>query len=60
MEFPRRETRFSATDAGLREVVKRNCSIAPRGFLLVFALLAALTAGIACGFAAELGEKLQS
>jgi uncharacterized membrane protein len=52
MDSPQRETRFSATDAGFRVVLKRNCSISPRGLLLVFALLAALALGIASVFAA--------
>jgi len=52
MEFPRRDARFAATHAGFRVVMKRNCSIAPRGLLLVFALLAALALGIASAFAA--------
>jgi uncharacterized membrane protein len=52
MEFPRRESEFAATDAGFRVVLKRNCSISPRGLLIVYALLAALAVGIASGFAA--------
>ena len=52
MDFPQRETRFSATDAGFCVMLKRNCSIAPRELLLVFALLAALALGIAAAFAA--------
>jgi uncharacterized membrane protein len=52
MESPRREAQFAATNAGFRVVVKRNCSISPRGLLLVFALLAALAMGIAAAFAA--------
>jgi uncharacterized membrane protein len=52
MDFPQRATRFSATDSGFRVVLKRNCSISPRGLLLVFALLAALALGIASVFAA--------
>ena len=52
LDFPRRELLFSATDAGFRVVLKRNCSISPRGLLLVFALLAALALGIASAFAA--------
>lgn len=52
MDFPQRATQFSATDAGFRVVLKRNCSISPRGLLLVFALLAALAVGIASAFAA--------
>lgn len=51
MESPRRESKFAATDAGFRVVLKRNCSISPRGLLLAYALLAALAAGIAAGFA---------
>lgn len=52
LEFPRRETQFAATRAGFRVVLKRNCSISPRGLLLAFALLAALALGIAAAFAA--------
>jgi uncharacterized membrane protein len=52
MEFPRRESEFAATDAGFRVVLKRNCSISPRGLMLVYALLAAIAVGIASGFAA--------
>jgi uncharacterized membrane protein len=52
MDSPQREMQFSATDAGFRVVLKRNCSISPRGLLLVFALLAALALGIASAFAA--------
>ncbi|MEO8718199.1 MAG: DUF2244 domain-containing protein [Burkholderiales bacterium] len=52
MDFPRRETRFTATHAGFSVVLKRNCSISPRGLLLVFALLAALALTIASVFAA--------
>lgn len=52
LEFPRRETKFAATRAGFRVVLKRNCSISPRGLALVFALLAALALGIASAFAA--------
>ena len=51
MEFPRRESEFAATDTGFRVVLKRNCSISPRGLLLVYALLAAIAVGIASGFA---------
>ena len=32
-------------------LLKRNCSISPRGLLLVYALLAAMAVGIASGFA---------
>jgi uncharacterized membrane protein len=51
IEAPRRQLVFSATGAGFRVVLKRNCSIAPRGLLLVFGLLALLSASIAAGFA---------
>jgi uncharacterized membrane protein len=51
MDGPARETRFSPTDAGFRVVLKRNCSISPGGLLLAFALLAALSVGIASAFA---------
>jgi uncharacterized membrane protein len=43
---------FSATDAGFRVMLKRNCSISPRSFLLVLALLAALVLAIGAAFAA--------
>ncbi|MGD9951296.1 MAG: DUF2244 domain-containing protein [Burkholderiales bacterium] len=49
--FPRRESEFAATDAGFRVILKRNCSISPRGLLLAYGMLAALSAGIAAGFA---------
>jgi uncharacterized membrane protein len=52
VEFPRRETRFAATDAGFRVELRRNCSISPRGLALVFATLAALAVVIASAFAA--------
>ena len=51
MEGPARETRFSTTEAGFRVLLKRNCSISPQGMLFAFALLAALTVGIASAFA---------
>lgn len=43
---------FSATDAGFRVMLKRNCSISPRSFLRVLALLAALALAIGAAFAA--------
>jgi uncharacterized membrane protein len=52
MEYPPRDTPFAATHAGFRVLMKRNCSISPRGLLSVFALLAALAVGIASVFAA--------
>jgi len=52
IETPRRELTFSATGEGFHVLLKRNCSISPRGLLLAFALLAALSMGIASGFAA--------
>jgi len=51
MHSPARETRFSTTDAGFEVLLKRNCSISPGRLLLVFGLLAALSVGIAAGFA---------
>jgi uncharacterized membrane protein len=51
MEFARRESEFAATEAGFRVVLKRNCSISPRGLLLAYGMLAALSVGIAVGFA---------
>jgi len=50
-ESPARETRFSSTEEGFRVSLKRNCSISPGGLLLAFALLAALSVGIASAFA---------
>jgi len=47
-----RRVQFTATESGFRVVLKRNCSISPRGLLLVFALLAALAMAIAAVFAA--------
>jgi len=49
---PVREARFAETEAGFLVVLKRNCSISPLGMLLVFASLAAVSLGIAAGFAA--------
>lgn len=43
---------FTATESGFLVVLKRNCSISPRGLLLVFALLAAFAMAIAAVFAA--------
>jgi hypothetical protein len=37
-----RSMQFTATETGFRVVLKRNCSISPRGLLRVFALLATL------------------
>lgn len=51
MDSPQREMRYSATQAGFCVLIKRNCSIGPRGLLLVFALLGALSIGIAVAFA---------
>jgi len=51
MDGPAREIQFSTTGAGFRVVLKRNCSISPGGLLFVFALLAALSVGIASAFA---------
>lgn len=51
IELPRRESEFAATDAGFRVILRRNCSISPRDLLLAYGMLAALTAGIAGGFA---------
>lgn len=52
VENPVRETRFSTTRTGFQVLLKRNCSISPAGLLLVFASLAAVSLGIAAGFAA--------
>jgi uncharacterized membrane protein len=43
---------FTAIETGFRVVLKRNCSISPRGLLRVFAFLAALAMGIGVAFAA--------
>ncbi|MGH8686776.1 MAG: DUF2244 domain-containing protein [Burkholderiales bacterium] len=51
MDGPRRELDFAATATGFRVVLKRNCSISPRGLLLAFGLIAAIAATIATGFA---------
>jgi uncharacterized membrane protein len=51
-DFPPRAVAFSTTPAGFRLSLKRNCSISPRGLLLVFAALAALAMIIASAFAA--------
>ena len=51
MECPARETRFSTTPAGFQVLLKRNCSISPGSLLCVFALLAAVSVGIATAFA---------
>lgn len=51
MDGPAREIQFSTTGSGFRVVLKRNCSISPGGLLFVFALLAALSVGIATAFA---------
>lgn len=52
MAVPQRETKFSTTSGGFRVLLKRNCSISPRGLLVTFAALAALAMGIAAAFAA--------
>jgi uncharacterized membrane protein len=51
IEYPRRQVAFAATAAGFRVMLKRNCSMSPRGLLLAFALPAALTLAIASVFA---------
>jgi len=51
MDGPRRELEFAATASGFSVVLKRNCSISPRGLLLAFGLIAAVAAAIATGFA---------
>lgn len=50
-DIPPRAVAFSTTPAGFRLALKRNCSISPRGLVLVFAALAALALAIASGFA---------
>lgn len=52
IEPPRRELTFTPTAAGFRVMLRRNCSMSPRALLFAFALLAALSLGIASAFAA--------
>jgi len=52
IEPPRRELTFTPTAAGFRVMLRRNCSMSPRGLLLAFVLLAALSLAIASAFAA--------
>jgi uncharacterized membrane protein len=51
MHSPQREWAFLGSSHGFSLLLKRNCSISPQGMILVFALLALATLGIATGFA---------
>ncbi|MDX1374003.1 MAG: DUF2244 domain-containing protein [Burkholderiales bacterium] len=51
MQCPQREWAFLGSSHGFSLLLKRNCSISPKGMVLVFALLAVVTLGIATGFA---------
>lgn len=51
MQSPQREWTFLGSSQEFSLLLKRNCSISPKGMILVFALLAVATLGIATGFA---------
>lgn len=51
IDVPHRELGFQEQSGGFRLTLKRNCSISPAGFALVFGLLAALALTIGLGFA---------
>jgi uncharacterized membrane protein len=51
MQSPQREWAFLGSSDGFSLLLKRNCSISPKGMILVFAVLALVTLGIATGFA---------
>lgn len=51
MQSPQREWAFLGSTHGFSLLLKRNCSISPKGMILVFALLSVVTLGIATGFA---------
>jgi len=51
MQSPQREWAFLGSSQEFSLLLKRNCSISPKGMILVFALLAVATLGIATGFA---------
>lgn len=51
MDSPQREWAFLGSSHGFTVVLKRNCSISPKGMICMFALLASVTLSIATGFA---------
>jgi uncharacterized membrane protein len=51
LEIPRRELAFREERGGFSLILKRNCSISPRGLAGVFAALAVLVLAISAGFA---------
>lgn len=51
MHSPQREWAFLGSSHGFSLLLKRNCSISPKGMILVFASLAMATLAIASGFA---------
>lgn len=51
MHSPQREWALLGSSQGFSLLLKRNCSISPKGMILVFASLAMVTLGIATGFA---------
>lgn len=51
MDSPQREWAFLGSSHGFSVVLKRNCSISPKGMIFVFAMLAVATLSIALGFA---------
>ena len=51
LEIPRRELAFREERGGFSLILKRNCSISPRGLAGVFAALAVLVLAIGSGFA---------
>ncbi len=51
MQSPQREWAFLGSSQEFSLLLKRNCSISPKGMILVFAVLSVATLGIATGFA---------
>jgi uncharacterized membrane protein len=51
MDSPQREWAFLGSSHGFSVLLKRNCSISPKGMIFMFAVLAAVTLSIATGFA---------
>jgi len=51
MQSPQREWAFLGSSQEFSLLLKRNCSISPKGMILVFAVLSLVTLGIATGFA---------
>jgi len=51
MHSPQREWAFLGSSDGFSLLLKRNCSISPKGMILVSAALALVALGIATGFA---------